>query len=257
MFKKICFAVCVSFLLCGAPVSANEWVDMGPLDGSAEGHIWSEVVDQVGNTRGRNEIWSVELPAKAHIEFIVKCPDPYPLEVRVQWKGEYGDLFDGPIERRAEGFYQKFENWSPEKQRDIRVVVFSRKPSTDQRYQLTVNLFGQDGKLLQRERTAPRETPLPGFAGVWTRSEGGRVVDKISIVAKGSMYELIFQESEDGPVVSRGIGRVEGNVLVVDSWVLSRKSRTVKIQLASNDILSYTSHNPDGSEPWQGEFRRR
>lgn len=181
MFKKICFAVCVSFLLCGAPVSANEWVDMGPLDGSAEGHIWSKVVDQVGNTRGRNEIWSVELPAKAHIEFIVKCPDPYPLEVRVQWRGEYGDLFDGPIERRVDGFYQKFNNWSPEKQRDIRVVVFSRKPSTDQRYQLTVNLFGQDGKLLPKDTRSSDDGQVNlalGMPAVQSSTYAGTGVDQ-------------------------------------------------------------------------------
>ena len=101
----------------------------------------------------------------------------------------------------------------------------------------------------------------PGFAGVWRRSEGGRVADKITIVAKGDEYELTYQESEDGPVVIRGTGRVEGNTLIADSWSFLSKPRAkglvVKMQLIGANALSYLSTNLDGSEPWRGQFQRR
>ena len=101
----------------------------------------------------------------------------------------------------------------------------------------------------------------PGFAGVWRRSEGGRVADKITIVAKGDIYELTFQASEDGPVVLHGAGRVKGKTLVADTWSFLSKPRAkglvVTMELSGENALSYLSTNLDGSEPWRGEFLRR
>jgi hypothetical protein len=97
-----------------------------------------------------------------------------------------------------------------------------------------------------------------GFPGVWTRTENGRVVDKISVTQQGALFELVFQESENGPVVSRGMARLENGWLIADSWQQARNTqRIVKMRLNGASSLHYESRNPDGSAPWTGEFLRR
>ena len=97
-----------------------------------------------------------------------------------------------------------------------------------------------------------------GFTGIWTRTESGRVVDKITVTPQGAEFELAFQESENGPVVSRGRARQENGWLIADSWQLARNTqRVVKMRLNGTRSLYYESRNPDGSAPWSGEFQRR
>ncbi|KAF1083446.1 MAG: hypothetical protein GQF41_0224 [Candidatus Rifleibacterium amylolyticum] len=151
MIKKHLPVLLFSFLL--AMIScqsfANEWVDMGPLQGSVEGHVWSKVVDEVGNTQGRNEIWQLSLPCPVLAEIIVKCPDPYPLEVAVDYTHDWHGTIQLKPERTSTGFYTKeIALRDPERIKKLRISVYSRKPATDQRYQLIVNLTGLDGKPL-------------------------------------------------------------------------------------------------------------
>lgn len=136
-------ALAVSILGSVAVHAASAWVDMGPVQGTAQGHVWAKVVDEAGNTTGRNERWDVKLPAPAAPEFIIKCPDPYALEAVITWQGEYGDYLEWKLERIAGGFYKKWSSpWDPKKSRNIRVSIASRHPPTDQKYQLIVNLHG-------------------------------------------------------------------------------------------------------------------
>lgn len=44
-----------------------EQVDMGPIGGSAQGHVWSRVVDEVGNTQGRAESWTLQAGVPSRI----------------------------------------------------------------------------------------------------------------------------------------------------------------------------------------------
>jgi hypothetical protein len=112
-----------------ALLSAGEWVDMGPLDGTAEGHVWSKVVNETGATVGRDESWQVSFAAPAILEFRLECPDSYPLDARVQTKNSYGEVSEFLLDRVDGGFHKKFSSaWDPQTTRDVRVLVSTRQP---------------------------------------------------------------------------------------------------------------------------------
>ncbi len=140
-----CFCIFFSFL--NSRLLANEWVDMGPLKGSAAGHVWSKIVDEVGNTQGRNEVWQLALPCPVVLEIIVKCPVPHALEVKIDYEHAYHGIIELKPTRTADGFHEKEINFKdPHLIKNMNIQVYSRKPSTDQRYQLLVNLKTLDGK---------------------------------------------------------------------------------------------------------------
>jgi hypothetical protein len=165
---------CITLILASTPLAAAvEWVDMGPLQGTGNGHVWSKVVDEVGNIVGRNEIWSVKLPAPAVVEVIVKCPIPSQLGVTVKWKSEYGDALEWGVEQTGSGFYHKFSDpWSPATQKEIKIVVATRAATSDQVYQLICNLYDASGRLISQPVAThdpmdkPVENPRSGNVAV-------------------------------------------------------------------------------------------
>lgn len=182
--------------LVSAPVASAagvEWVDMGPLNGSAQGRAWSKVVDEVGNIVGRNEIWKVKLPAQAFVEVIVKCPDPGALGVTVKWKTEYGEALEWGVEQAKDGFRHKFSMaWNPANQKDITIVVATRRAPTDQMYQVICNLYDAAGKPIGRTAVAPASPKAhPSVAGAWRFVAGH---------PKGSV--ITIQQRPDGTVTS-------------------------------------------------------
>ncbi len=151
----VMFCLFSFFSFINSQVIANEWVDMGPLKGSAEGHIWSKVVDEVGNTQGRNEEWQLSLPCSVNMEFIVKCPDSYSLEVSLNYQHDWHGIIELKPDRTADGFYCKNYNFKDAHLiKNFNIKVYSRKPSTDQKYQLIVNMQTLDGKALSPSNTA-------------------------------------------------------------------------------------------------------
>lgn len=138
---------CTFFSLLNLCLMANEWVEMGPLNGSAEGHVWSKVVDEVGNTKGRNEVWQLSLPCPASLDITVRCPDPYSLEVVFEYRHAHHGILEFKPDRIADGFSKKGLNLREDKLiTNMKIKVYSRKPSTDQRYQLIVDMKTLDGK---------------------------------------------------------------------------------------------------------------
>ena len=252
----VLLSICIIFSLPDVPARANEMADMGPLTGSAEGHIWSMVVDDAGNTKGRNEIWQLSLPGPVKREIIVKCPDPYPLEAELVYQhAEHGMMY-GKLTRTPNGFHQKeiiFNKYQLIK--NMTFKVYARKPSTDQRYQVLVNLTTLDGQPVSA--AAPNSTPVPEgttdvsapFVGKWASAHPG--VTYIMIVTQvGAGYDVTWQENEQGSVTSRGKGKVEDGRLVIDWRPGSNRIGTL------HESGKYRSTNMSGAEPFESTFTR-
>lgn len=243
-------------LLCSGLLSAGEWVDMGPLDGTAEGHVWSKVVNETGATVGRDESWQVSFAAPAILEFRLECPDSYPLDARVQTKNSYGEVSEFLLDRVDGGFHKKFSSaWDPQTTRDVRVLVSTRQPGTDQRYQLTLSLFDVAGNPLPSssatqvgDESAPASTA--DFLGTWLRRENGIVVEYLQLVETADGIEIIFLDRDGRTITSRSPGRLQAGVLNAAS--AQRKLRIVAV----DGILDYTSSDHDGSALWNGQFTR-
>lgn len=234
---------------------ATDWVDMGPLAGTGNGHVWSKVLDETGRTEERAESWSVTLPAPAVVEVRVRCADPYPLQARVQSKSLAGDPSEYDLDRGAGGFHKKFSSpWDPRTTRDIRVQIWPRQPGTDQQYQLTVDLFDAAGRPLSGAGAAGATSgsagAVEGFLGSWSRTEGGRIAEIMEIVRSGSEILILFRGPGGGPVTSRLSARMQGSQLVASS--AQRKLWITR----SSAGLAYASSQLDGSGLWQCTFVR-
>lgn len=228
-------------------LAAQDWFDMGPIDGSADGHVWSRVIDEVGNTQARFEEWHMALPAEADVDIALQAPDPGKLDVRIRYTGQYGDPIEHLLsaeENAAPGGYRHvYGPWSPEGVRDIRILVATRDSSTDQVYQLTVTLTPRAGE-------TPAETGTPAaLLGTWSRSENGTKVESMDIVASGDAVTLIFRDAAGGET-GRATGKMANGRLTA-----STARRLVTITLEGNQ-LSYTSSDHDGGNPWTGYFQR-
>jgi hypothetical protein len=240
-------AVC---LHSGVAVAAD-WAEMGPVQGTVQGHVWSKVIDESGQAKGRNEVWLLKLVAPARPEFIVLCPDPSSLEALVQWKSEYGESLEYKLDRVPTGFRKKFSSaWDPKKSRDIRILITTRQASADQHYQLTVNLLDESGQ--PQAGTAGPERGQGDFAGLWIRSEGGRLVEAMDISVSAQAVEIIFRDRPGGPETGRATGRLTGGRLEA-----ANARRRITATLTGLGRLAYTSTNLDGSSPWSGEFVRQ
>lgn len=248
----------LALLLFGRPdmARASEWVDMGPLKGSVEGHVWSKVINEAGVTSSRAESWQVSISGPAAPEFRLRCADPYSLEVRVQSQNAYGEISEYLLDRVAGGFHKKFSSvWDPKTTRAVRVLVASRHPETDQRYQLTLGLFDGAGKPLTEgsarigEAGPPAETAE--LLGMWLRMENGRVAEYMQLVELADGVEIRFLAPDAQTVTSRLTGQLRQGVLSATSD--KRKLRIV----ATGERLDYTSSNLDGTAAWNTQFTRK
>lgn len=246
----------LGLVVCSGLLSAAEWVDMGPIDGAVEGHVWSKVINEAGQTNSRDESWQVNFAAPAIFEFRLQCPDPYPLDARVQMRNEYGEVSEYVLDRVAGGFHKKFGSaWHPATTRDVRVLVSTRQPGTDQRYQLTLGQFDVAGKPIPSSSTSrvgdARPTgAIAAFLGTWSRMENGSVAEYLQLVESADGIEIIFLAPDGHTITSRLPGRLEAGVLSAAS--ARRKVRIVAV----DGKLDYTSSDHDGSALWNGLFTR-
>lgn len=229
-----------------------EIVDMGPLTGSVEGHVWSKVINEAGQVQSRDEVWQVQMAAPALVEVSMRCPDPYPLEVLVQWLGDEGPA-DYALERVSGGFSKRFSwPWNPVTMRNLRVLVRSRHPGTDQQYQLSLS-FGDgaagNASPAQSDAAAP-PTDLTAFLGNWLRMEDGAVAEYMELAQSGDALEIIFRAADGQTITSRLPASLRDGAVVATS-----AGRRVRI-VASAGRLEYVSSNLDGSGPWQSWFTR-
>lgn len=107
--------------------------------------------------------------------------------------------------------------------------------------------------------STPRDAaPTNLFVGTWLRQEGEKVVDVITIQPHPDGVELIFRETESGPVYSQGTGQVQGETLSAASFSVTRvPGVTLKMRMLDRDHLTYSSFNADGSARWSGDFFRK
>lgn len=253
---RICSFLALALLVCCGTLSAADWVDMGPLNGTAEGHVWSRVINETGATVSRDESWQVSFAAPAILEFRLLCADPYPLEARVQSKNAYGEVSEYLLDRVAGGFHKKFSSvWNPQTTRDVRVLVSTRQPGTDQRYQLTLTLFDAAGKPLSASPPTQGEGVLTSaatteFLGTWLRKENGSVAEYLQLVEGANGIDIIFLAPDARTVTGRLAGRLQAGVLSAAS-----AERQVRIVVTGGE-LDYTSSNLDGTAAWNGRFTR-
>jgi hypothetical protein len=231
--------------------AAPEWVDMGPVDGSVQGHVWSKVIDEVGNTQARYEVWQVALPSQAEVEFAIQAPDPHRLDVRILYTGVYGDPIEHLLSANENvfpgGYRHVYGPWAPEGVRNIRIAVATRDSSTDQIYQLTVRLSSVAGA--PTDGAAADRTVPAALLGTWLRNENGQLVESMEIAASGEDVTLTFFDGSGGET-----GRATG-VYANGRLTASNPRRLITIVLQGTDI-SYTSTDHDGGNPWSGQFHR-
>jgi hypothetical protein len=249
--------LCALFSFTNCCLQANEWVDMGPLKGSAEGHVWSKVVDEAGNTQGRNEVWQLTLPCPVTVEVIVKCPDPYPLEVSVNYQHDWHGIIELKPDRTADGFYHKNYNFKDAHLvKNLNIRVYSRKPSTDQRYQLVVNMRTIDGQPISDSTAASSSAPASSgsgeeiFAGKWRSTDKGATYIMI-MTLNGKNYDVTWQENDTGAITSRGKGTVENGSLKIDWRPGSARTGTMTVTGSTGKYRSVTF---SGTEPFESVF---
>ena len=115
---------------------------------------------------------------------------------------------------------------------------------------------GRTGDDAATSKNTPNNTSATAYEGVWTRSNGGKVVEVIKISRQGTGVRAAFQEGFNKPPYSTAAGSVSGGQLTMRA----RHSKTgknilIKIKVQGNQ-LNYTSYNADGSKRWSGSYVR-
>lgn len=146
-----------------------ENIDMGPFNGSAAGRIFSTVVDEVGNTKSRTEIWHWNMPEirNAKFELSIKCPDPWGMDATLEYIARYGDIIRLALHRGPSGFELKIDSPPIDVFKNARIVISPRHPNVrEEIYQLSGSVVG-DGI-----PTSSGSTPTDPTAGGSTTEIG-------------------------------------------------------------------------------------
>lgn len=100
--------------------------------------------------------------------------------------------------------------------------------------------------------------PSPGgVTGTWVRTQNGRVIDRMEIVASGDGFKVELRDGEDRPLYASGFGVLQGNRLVVATRNSGSGVSGLLILTFSGDRVHYRSYFIDGRMSWDGEFLRR
>ncbi len=191
--------------------ASPEWVDMGPISGSVQGHVWSKVVDEVGNTRGRAESWTLNSGVLSKIVVTLRAPEAQNLELRVNLRHPDGDTsylqLPYPGTEIPGGYRTVVNNVIPgakptrERSAMPSISVMPVRNSTDQRYQLTVEIFPLDG-------SSPGVMPPQGgvdafdLSGIWQHGNNGE------------HWTITRQPDGRYQAVEKGYGNARGTVTV-------------------------------------------
>ena len=186
-------AALLSLSVADIAAASPEWVDMGPVAGSVQGHVWSKVVDEVGNTQGRAESWTLQQGVPSRVVVTLRTPDPGSVEVRMNFRYPDGDSgylhLPYPGKEIPGGYRQVIDRIIPgTKPADktnalFSITVFPTKPSTDQRYQLLVEITPLSGSA-QPATSAPSasvEAMAAKMQGVWKRYNNGTWLETLEV----------------------------------------------------------------------------
>ena len=99
----------------------------------------------------------------------------------------------------------------------------------------------------------PTTQALSPFLGSWVRKEGATVVEYLVVSQSGSDLALIFRERANGPVTAEARGRLQDGAFTGQT---TNGTRSVAMHTIGLDQLSYTSTDPNGKNPWTGQYFR-
>lgn len=95
-------------------------------------------------------------------------------------------------------------------------------------------------------------------SGNWCRSEGGNLVDVITVTSSGGVYKVNLREGWNKPVYAEGGGSFAGSSLVATvRRIIPDTVNNIHINMGiSGNSMSYTSWSIDGAFRWKGEYSR-
>jgi len=238
-------------LAAGSARANIEYVDMGPVSGTVQGHVWSKVVDEVGNTKGRAETWQVNLDGPADVVFTFRAPDLYQVNARISWwidgEGEFTwDMGSTPKEQIPGGYQISF-SFDPKFKKRIAVTVSPKRTVADQIYQLTV----ASARTGQTPATgAAGDSPETAVVGTWVYRRNDQIRETLVIARSGEGFTVTVLDA-DGAQISRTDGRFE------NGWLVTQDARNGgRARVSPDGSLEFVSTRLDtGAVIWTGPGR--
>jgi hypothetical protein len=240
-------------LAAGSARANIEYVDMGPVSGTVQGHVWSKVVDEVGNTKGRAETWQVNLDGPADVVFTFRAPDLYQVNARISWwidgEGEFTwDMGSTPKEQIPGGYQISF-SFDPKFKKRIAVTVSPKRTVADQIYQLTV----ASARTGQTPATgAAGDSPETAVVGTWVYRRNDQIRETLVIARSGEGFTVTVLDA-DGAQISRTDGRFE------NGWLVTQDARNGgRARVSPDGSLEFVSTRLDtGAVVWTGRYTRK
>lgn len=93
-------------------------------------------------------------------------------------------------------------------------------------------------------------------SGSWCRSEGGKLVDVVTVAEGAEVAKVELREGWDKPLYAEGVGTLAGSRLTATLKKKSDGAIVHAVMAVAGDKLAYSSFNFDGSFRWKGEYQR-
>ena len=219
-------------------LAAVETIDRGPVAGSAEGRVWSRVVDQVGNTQGQAELWHIgQPPTGASLRLDVDAPLAGQMDIRIPWMTGDGGIVELSVSydgyRTPTGFSCTLDAVRrPDLNPDPVVILYPRVVTMDQTYRISVTWSGgeaADDVVAEPER--------------WNYAEKGQLRWTLELHRSGDALTLVFIGA-DGQENSRLVATES------DGTIRARSGQQEVTIRRGDGYLDYLSANVDGSDPF-------
>lgn len=259
-------AATISLAFVNPAAAAPDWVDMGPIAGNAQGHVWSRVVDEVGNTKARAESWTLSQGVPSQIVITLRAPNPQLLDLRIKLRHPNGDTGEfrlpAPDKVIPGGYRQTIRRALPGSRpqgSDMAVSAITIAPaseSMDQRYQLVVEVVPITGK--SPATTTPAPTPVERTAaqmrGVWKRYGNGTLLESLEVGRDAQGWRVLQSEPGAKSNVFRIASLGDGWLELVRPFAPEYGSR-IRLD-ASGRLVWQTYRKSDGGNWWTGSYER-
>lgn len=259
-------AALLSLSVADLAATAPEWVDMGPIAGSVQGHVWSKVVDEVGNTRGRAESWTLQQGVPSRIVVTLRAPNPDDLDLRIRLRfpdGDSGEFRLPAPDKAIPGGYQKViaralpgPRAQGEDMAVTGITVYPTREFVDQRYQLTVEITPLSASP-QSSTSAPSASVAAmagSMQGVWKRYGNGTLLETLEVGRDAEGWRVRGVEPNGKTNIYRILSQGGGWLEVSRPFGFDYGSR---IRLDANGKLYWeTYRKADRSHVWTGSYDR-
>lgn len=257
------------FLISISPAAraAAQWVDMGPIAGSVQGHVWSKVIDELGNTRGRAESWSLAQGVASRIVVTLRAPNPNLLDLRIHLvhpDGDTGELkLPYPGKEIPGGYQTEIKQVLPgprptrEKSAVSKITVSPNSSSMDQRYQLTVEiqpLAGASASSASSSTSAQNAAGPQAVEGQWVRRSGSEVLETLNIRHDGSSWIVTGSEPKGNGFRRRIVGQGNGWIVLEPA---AGGEKGARIRIGTDGMLDWESYSTSTRTiSWTGRYTR-